>query len=286
MNANDFKNVCISLGITNDDLTNNPDLEGIKAMIYRRRIDKQLEISNRLLDLAIKISKASKGDMSIDCPYLCKITLHRLIDHYKNILNLSKDYISDVNLISRSMFEGALYFFYLAHDKDKMREWRLYSCVETLKSITLAKADGEDIPQELLEKLEPYQEEMDKTFKKKDGKYHSSWKKGMSIKDMASKTPKFDKLYYDYYAPLSDYHHWGLSSLAYHYQIIEDKLDVKPIQSSASLEMISKSIDLANSSIYSLLKASISIFNLAQFNDELEQIMKDFLKIPFAKKLD
>ncbi|ENW81483.1 hypothetical protein F909_02774 [Acinetobacter sp. ANC 3929] len=285
MNANDFENACISLDITNDDLPKDLNLENVKTMIYKKRIDKQLEISHRLLNLAIEISACSKGDMLIDCAYLCKITLLRLINHFKTCLDLAKNSNSDVNLISRSIFEGGLYFFYLSHDPKKIREWRLYSCVETLKFITLAETNEEDIPHELFEQIKPYQEEMDKTFKKQDGKYYSSWKKGMSIKDMASKTPKFGKLYHDYYIPLSDYHHWGVSSLAYHYQITEDKLDIQPVQSSASLEMISKSIDLANSSIYSLLEASISIFHLVQFNNELEQIMKDFLKIPFARKL-
>lgn len=280
----EFNKIVTTLNISQEDLPMNPNLENLSAMIYKKRITKQLEISELLLELSINIEKQCIGDMSIDCAYLCKITLLRLINHFKICLNLAKNSNSDINLISRSMFEGGLYFFYLCHDQQKIREWRLYSCVETQKSITLAKQNNEEIPQDLLKMLEPYKVEMDNTFRKQNGKYHSSWKKGMSIKDMASKTPKFEKLYNDYYTFLSDYHHWGISSLAYHFQITTDGHNIVAIDSKPKFEMISKALDLANSSLYSILEASINIFHLECFTTKLSQIMEEFLKIPFAKK--
>ncbi|NNP71704.1 hypothetical protein A7P53_04375 [Acinetobacter defluvii] len=282
----DFVKVCAFLKITAKDIPPNATSENLDIMIYQKRISKQLEISKDLLKLATKVSKLCIGDMSIDCAYLSKVTLLRQLNHYKTVLYLAENLHSDTNLISRSMFEGALYFFYLCHDPKMMREWRLYSCVETLKLIDKAKSNGENVPQELLNAVYIYKDEYEKAFKKPNGEFYLSWKKNITIKQMAMKTKHFQHLYNEYYVPLSDYHHWGHASLAYDFQITDDNQDVNVNTSSASLTMITKSLDLANSSIYSLLDASINIFNIGQFVTELKEIMDDLSKIPFAKKRD
>lgn len=285
MNTNiDFHKTCESLGITAKDIPKNATLESITVMIFEKRIQKQLEISKKLLALATNISKNCTGDMNNNCAYLCKVTLLRQLNHYKTVLYLAGNLNSDTNLISRSMFEGTLYFFYLSHDPKMMKEWRLYSYVETHKLIDKAKNNGEIIPQELLNTINPYKDEYEKVFKKTNGEFHLSWKKYTTIKQMAMRTKNFQHLYNEYYSPLSDYHHWGHASLAFHFQITDDNQNVNANISRPSLEMISKSLDLANSSIYSLVEASINIFNLEQFTTELEKIMDDFLKIPFAIK--
>jgi hypothetical protein len=264
------------------DFSMKQTLESVAISVYQKVIPLKIQISQRLIDFAENIIPKCIGDMSIDRPYLCKLSLLRQAKHLRSLVVLAEANDPDVNLISRSMFEGVLYFFYLVNDEKKMREWRLFTCVEIEKIILDTVKKGQIVPDELLEKRKLYLAEMNLVFQKKDLTYHSSWKKAKKIKDMAEEVNKFKKLYEECYQPLSDYHHWGLSSLRNHYQINSAGNDIDVVQTKTALEMINKSIDLANTSMFSTLEAAINIFRTGG-EASLISIKEEFLALPFVK---
>lgn len=273
----------IQLGITADDLTNANSLESAKILIKKKRIFLQVQVAKKLSHLANEIEPKCLGDMENDCAYLCKITLLRQMNHYNSLIILSENFNSDINLIARSIFEGILYFFYLAKDPLKIRQWRLYSVVEVYKSVLEAEKSGDKVPSDLKEFVAPYLDEINKVFLNKKGKYSQSWARGKTIETMSKEVDKFEDIYLNYYRPLSNYHHWGNSSLGWHFQITDDGNNVIPVESSVTLDMIMKSLDLANSSMLSILEASIDIFDQKYYLSQIVAMKQDLLKIPFAR---
>ena len=280
-----YKEIYERLGLASKIDQDNPPktIAEVEQMMYDSLVSLQIEVANKLLVLSGKIAPKCQGSMrENDCAYLCKLSFLRQIDHMRAVIMLAKERNSDVGLIVRSMFEGVLQFFHLAKDESLLREWRLYACVVVARQTEEIIGNSKEVPEDVQQALMPFQKEIDAKYRNKQGKFHISWKKGKSIKDLCKGTDKFDYLYDEYYKYLSDYHHWGHESLAIHYQIAESENDVVQRIGQEKMVFISKSLNLALSCLFSMIEASVDIF---QTGDEglITEAREELKRLPFSK---
>lgn len=216
-----------------------------------------------------------KGDMTNDLLFMCKSFSERQLSQIKS-LNLIADQ-DDSILISRSMFEGALYLSYSIKN-NMSREWRLFSVVTDKKRLDDAKLNGEHVPDEVERAIEKLLPEVNKLFKDKNGKYVKSWYGKKTIKEIASDVgDEFTHLYEKYYSPMSEYHHWATASFGKRYKIENDSI-VKTNSDEVNLERVN-AMCMALSSVLSTLKISATLFETKDI-PKIEDLALRFKNIP------
>lgn len=168
------------------------------------------------------VSEMKEGVVD-DLEYMCQVFFLRQIQHMGSILKLKGE--CDSQLISRSMFEGALYLMYAKKDRRVARRWRLYCVVVDKQRMDEADLRGVFTPLDVREMVEGLLPECDELFKGADGEYAQTWREGESIHSIVKKVG-FERLYDEYYYPMSDYHHWGTVSVGKRYAISDGRLRV------------------------------------------------------------
>jgi hypothetical protein len=183
------------------------------------------EHCSKLICLSEYICSKLKGDLDNDLLFMCRVFAERQISQMKSILLLADR--DDAILISRSMFEGALYLAYSIKNKEMARRWRLFSIIIDKRRADESVLSGENVPEKVKSIIAELLPECNKYFLKKNGTYCDTWKGNKKIRSIAEEIDvKFVELYDNHYSPMSDYHHWGTASLGKRYSITRDDISV------------------------------------------------------------
>ncbi|CAI8975659.1 putative HEPN_AbiU2 domain-containing protein [Pseudomonas sp. IT-P100] len=209
-----------------------------------------------LLLICSRMVAEVKGGEFDDLRYMCHAFFLRQIQHMKSILLLKGE--CDSQLVSRSMFEGALYLMYAGKECQIARRWRLYCIVVDKQKMDEAELNGISVPSDIKRIINENIVECDELFKCEDGQYINNWREGESIYSIVKKVG-FEKLYDQYYFPMSDYHHWGTVSVGKRYAIIEGGL--RQVDSSVTESDRISSLLLALSCLLSTADFAESLFS-------------------------
>lgn len=184
-------------------------------------IDNLQEFGKEILGLEAKFLELEL-DMSIDLNHMSKLFAIRLFQQL-HAMFLLKDNENHI-LIARSMFEGGVYLASCITDGQLASDWRNYSLV--IDKQRFDSTDNKDnVPKFVINELDSKKNIID-GFKNKNGKFHTSWKKDKTVRDLSS-IAKLEYFYHTYYSPMSDFHHWGTKSFGIRYECLN--LNVKPL---------------------------------------------------------
>ena len=142
--------------------------------------------------------------------------LAKQIDHAESILLLIPR--RDAGLIARTMIEGLYQILWSYHESDdRGRRWRSFSVVHNWRLIQSKKAAGKQVDparEENVSKLLALFGNLHRRKKAKAGDadpFHKSWRGEVQLAHMADAVGR--DLYDNVYSDLSDWEHWGLSSI-------------------------------------------------------------------------
>ena len=168
--------------------------------------------------------RSIKFDMTDTLNHVSKMFSIRQFNLLRSLDIMQGD--ENIILISRSMFEGAVYIkaFYNQYKKkgfsNLANDWRNFAIV--LDRRRLESEVNVNITSYELEFLESERSiNIAKEFGNK-----TKWTKNKTIKDIST-TAKLDKKYDEYYSPMSDYCHWGTRSFGDRYRITDDHMNIE-----------------------------------------------------------
>jgi hypothetical protein len=167
---------------------------------------------------AYKLQKEELGNLSPEM-LMAYLFTERQIRHTESF-SLLKDQ-SDKLLISRTMFEGALFLAFAIKRKENeiADKWKLHFYTQWIDSI-----NDKDLPPEMRHQIEINRNDIDRFFRKEiNGQvvYSSKWI-STNIHDIALCLDNACKSMYDnYYRPMAEYHHWSSLSL-FEYSHVND----------------------------------------------------------------
>lgn len=233
-----------------------------------------LSISSQTYEIGQKISDNLKPNLSNDNHFMCKSFCERQLSQMESLIKLYS--CDDVILIARSMFEGALYLFYSMKYDDMCYRWRMFAILIDKQRMDKCIANNENVPKEVELFINQNITEIDRLFKKSNGKYHNKWYGQKTIREIAeSSDEEFLRLYDKYYSKMSEYHHWGAASFGKRNTINANILE-KTNSDEVKLER-ANAITMAISSLYSSLKIS-SLILKADANNKLLMELESMLK--------
>lgn len=222
---------------------------------FSKYIDDLQKIGKKILNLKDQFRQLEL-DMNIHVNHAAKLFAMRQFEQLEAMLLLSDN--ENIILISRSMFEGAVYIGCFCVDAKLAEDWRNYAFVIDQIRVN----NGENAPEEILELLKNNKSRID-GFKQRNGKFYYSWTKGEKIKKLSS-IAKLEHFYENYYSKMSDYHHWGTKSLGIRYKCL-----TRNIVRNNTAEIKLESLEAWCMSISSILSV-LSILNSIAKNSELE----------------
>lgn len=184
---------------------NLPDDNDVKKLTVI--FDSLMELTNSLIE-ENRLSKEKLGEFK-PLKMMIYLFLERVNYQNKSFFHLSG--FSDSILISRSMFEGALFLAYSAKNVDKeiAYRWKLSLYVDFVNDMS-----REDFPLELRNEIDDVKSDLDKFFLSKDKKsYHNKWL-DKNIFDVAKDLDDVcQTMYREYYQPMAKYHHWDFTQI-------------------------------------------------------------------------
>lgn len=236
--------------------------------------DNQIEKFNRMIDDIKKIGshimrlesnfRNLELDMHNDIFYISKLFSIRQFKQLHAMFKLEDN--ENHILISRSMFEGAVYLSSFLKDNNLASNWRNYAYV--VDKIRMdSSCDKNEIPENVKRILLSKQEVID-SFKDKNGKFYPSWIKGKSIKNL-SEIAGLGEFYKKYYSPMSEFHHWGTKSFGIRYGCLNS--DVEEL---TSAEIKLESLNAWCMSISSILSVLSILADYAQNDNLIKKISK------------
>ncbi|NMY33033.1 hypothetical protein HBR94_16160 [Pseudomonas sp. WS 5412] len=230
-------------------------------------------VIEELLSICKDMIIPMKGDGHDDLKYMCQAFFLRQIDHMQSLVLLKES--CDAQLISRSMFEGALYLMYASKDAQVATRWRKYCIVLDKQKIDFSDKRGLPVPPEIRAYIDSQLPDCDRLFKREDGSYAATWRDDESIYSIVKKVG-FERLYDEYYYPMSDYHHWGTESVGKRFALKDGKVyltkDVETDRASAirlAISCLLSTADFANV----LFECGMSA-RLEQMKAQLQNVFK------------
>ncbi|EPE2279834.1 DUF5677 domain-containing protein [Vibrio cholerae] len=187
-------------------------------------LSKLVDIESQAVDLMKSVFDSHK----LQKKELCQVSSEKLmaylfterqIRHTESFALLKKS--SDKVLISRTMFEGALFLAYAikAHNNEVAKKWKLHFYVEHIEHL-----NDENFPPDLKKQIDENRGDIDRFFRRvNNGKitYSNKWLT-TNIHDIALNLDNVCKsMYEQYYRPMAEYHHWSSLSL-FQYSHIND----------------------------------------------------------------
>lgn len=172
----------------------------------------------RSIFCAYKLQKEELGNLSSEM-LMAYLFTERQIRHAESF-GLLKDQ-PDKLLISRTMFEGALFLAFAIKRKGNeiADRWKLHFYVQWIES-----ANDKDFPPEMRRQIESNRNNIDRFFRRETkGQvvYSNKWI-STNIHDIALCLDDVCKSMYDnYYRPMAEYHHWSSHSL-FEYSHVND----------------------------------------------------------------
>lgn len=224
---------------------------------FSKLIDSLQEVGREILGLEPKFLEIEL-DMSLDLNHMSKLFAIRLFQQL-NAMFLLQDNENHI-LIARSMFEGGVYLVSCINDEQLASDWRNYSFIIDKQRFD-SMDNKDDVPESIIKALDNNKNIIN-GFKTKNGKFHNSWKKDKTIRELSS-IAKLEYFYNTYYSPMSDFHHWGTKSFGIRYECL--KFNVKPLNTA---EIKSESLNAWCISISSILNVLSILSNNAK-NKEL-----------------
>lgn len=196
------------------DVSHLPDEHDLKKLV-----DIEARVS-RIMKLAFDGKRKDKDELSKLSPemFMAYLFTERQICHTESfsLLNAKSDKI----LISRTMFEGALFLAYAIKTKNTeelAKRWKLHFFVEHLEC-----SDQEGFPVDLKRLIDENIIDIDRFFKKNNGCYSNKWQT-KNIHDIALSLDAVCKsMYVNYYKPMAEYHHWSALSILQYSHINEN----------------------------------------------------------------
>lgn len=163
-------------------------------------------------DCATEICVAEEDDFG----FMAMTFLCRQIDHAESVLLLLPR--RDSILIARSMFDGLCQLLWAYRDKEvRGHQWRSFAWVYDWKLAQVQKAEGNEVDEEMLVRIEKVLEKHGHIFKKKGNNhkdpYHKTWLGSKKLQDIAIEV-EGQELYATAYSAMSDWAHWGLAGIA------------------------------------------------------------------------
>ncbi len=239
---------------------------------FNSSIDELQKIGKKILALELPF-KQLELDMHINVNYVTKLFAMRQFDQLKAMFALfdNENHI----LISRSMFEGAVYIGCFCRDIELAKDWRNYSFVVDQMRID----NGDKVPDEVVESLRNKKAEIDK-FKNKKGQFYLSWTKNKSVKDLSS-IAGLEHFYNMYYSKMSDFHHWGTKSFGVRYDC-----SISNINRLNTAEVKLESLIAWCMSISSIINVLFILSALAkdsELHNEVEKLRKELLNLDGMK---
>ena len=242
---------------------------------FSKSIDDLQKIGKKILNLKDRFEQLEL-DMNIHVNHAAKLFAMRQFDQLEAMLLLSDN--ENIILISRSMFEGAVYIGCFCVDDKLVEDWRNYSFVIDQIRVN----NGESAPKEILELLKNNECIID-GFKRSNGKFHSSWTKGESVKKLSSKA-KLEHFYEYYYSKMSDYHHWGTKSFGIRYKCLTHNI-IRQDTAEIKLEGL-EAWCMSISSILSVLTVLSSIAKNSEIKDKIIELKKELSYIDGMKSTE
>ncbi|WP_159266243.1 DUF5677 domain-containing protein [Pseudomonas monteilii] len=172
----------------------------------------------RSIFCAYKLHKEELGNLSSEM-LMAYLFTERQIRHAESFSLLKGQ--SDKLLVSRTMFEGALFLAYAVKRKGNeiADKWKLHFYTQWIE-----RANDKDFPPEMRRQIDINRNDIDRFFRKKthgQAVYSSKWIT-TNIHDIALCLDDACKSMYDnYYRPMAEYHHWSSLSL-FEYSHVND----------------------------------------------------------------
>lgn len=190
----------------------------------RRDLPELSDWSDKLMEIASDVLE--RNEMRITSqPFrlMCLSFLSRQVDHVGSLIALHGH--RDMMLIARSMLEGAVMLMWVSENSEsRSARWRDYAYVHDWKMLRRHQREGRLVSEDDLSKVEKELEKVGKQFytrkaRKRDERseplpddpYVYGWL-GHSWYKLFQKVQLPD-WYERFYAPFSDWHHWGAASL-------------------------------------------------------------------------
>ncbi|TYA51682.1 hypothetical protein FXB78_02360 [Aggregatibacter actinomycetemcomitans] len=195
--------------------------------ILFKKINELKKIGQDISALKTQFEKLELN-MRITRNYISKLFVMRQLSQLDAMFKLEDN--ENCILISRSMFEGAVYLGSFIQEPALAEDWRNYSFViDQIRADSIS--DKSKIPEYVTKELLENKKIID-GFKTKKGNFYSSWTKGRKIKELAT-IAKLESYYEEYYSKMSEYHHWGTKSFGIRYLCLDkntDRLDTAEIK--------------------------------------------------------
>jgi hypothetical protein len=209
----------------------------------RHWLDKSLALCNGIIDNARYSESDHMAFMSL-C-FLCK-----QINHAKSVLALIPNI--DAILISRSMLEGLSQLLWAANEPNvRPLRWRQFAWVHDWRLMQAADVavDPEQrvIIQDALKEfgnqfLTPKaKKSLDKGETVPADPYYKNWRIGCQISQIFE-TVKGEDLYYSFYEPFSDWHHWGAGGFGKVISRHDDRIVYSSLSSTDAATVIATAI--------------------------------------------
>ncbi|EPF7603064.1 DUF5677 domain-containing protein [Vibrio vulnificus] len=167
-------------------------------------LDDMIKLNEKIL-LNNKLDKEQLG-MLKPIDMMTYLFFERMNNHNRSFIKLADE--NDNILISRSMFEGALFLAYATKNTDKKiaYRWKLSLYIQFMDEF-----EHPDFPPEFKVEIDAVKTDLDNFFKR-NGKYHNKWL-DKNIHDIAQDLDDSCKnMYKNYYKPMANFHHWDYES--------------------------------------------------------------------------
>jgi hypothetical protein len=255
------------------DLSNLPDENDFKKLV-----DIEARAS-RVMKLVFNGKRMEKDELGQLTPemFMGYLFTERQIRHTESFSLLITT--SDKILISRTMFEGALFLAYAIktkNTKELAKRWKLHFFVEYVEH-----SNEKGFPADLKKQIEENITDIDRFFKNSKGRYSNKWQTE-NIHDIALSLDVVCKsMYVNYYKPMAEYHHWSaLSILQYsHVNANERGSQIKNIVDLTNSYLISVFSTLLVSKIFLTIFSNKSDIQIS----EIEKIEKSLSELSFIK---
>ncbi|WGE64070.1 DUF5677 domain-containing protein [Actinobacillus equuli subsp. haemolyticus] len=185
---------------------------------FEKQITLLQEIGKKIIDLENDI-KRLELDMNIHINYAAKLFSLRQFTQLSAMFLLRDN--ENIILISRSMFEGAVYLGSFVKEPILSENWRYYCLIVDQQRVD-ATTDKTEILDEVTSFLNQYKPIID-DFKKSNGEFYKTWTKGRTIKELSS-IAQLEYFYKEYYSSMSDFHHWGTKSFGIRYKCLSQNI--------------------------------------------------------------
>lgn len=178
----------------------------------------------RSIFCAYKLQKEELGNLSSE-KLMAYLFAERQIRHAESFSLLKGK--PDKLLVSRTMFEGALFLAFAVKRKGNeiADKWKLHFYVQWIERV-----NDKDFPPEMRRQIEINRNDIDRFFRKEipgQEVYSNKWI-STNIHDIALCLDDVCKSMYDnYYRPMAEYHHWSSLSLFEHSHINDGDEDSK-----------------------------------------------------------